>query len=447
MGTEKIEKVFKGTVVHSLSLNQLEIIPSALIGVTTKGVISFLHKSSSQGALDELKQKHNFEDSCVVDLGNKLLMPGFIDTHTHAPQYQTTGTGTGLPLMEWLNTYAFPSEVRCSDIKFAKEVYTRAVQRVMMNGTTMCVYYATIHLQATEVLMDIVHKYGQRAFIGKVCMDINSPQNYVESTEDSILNTEIFIKKVKSLNSPLITPIITPRYVLSCSSLLMKKLGELAGQYDVPIQSHISENLKEVSLVAEQHPDKDSYSQVYDHYGLLTSKTIMAHGVYLSDGELALFQKRGVSLSHCPLSNFTLCSGTLCVRKVLEAGIKVGLGTDVSGGYSPSMLDAIRQTMVAATAIHFQVPKYKPLTWQEAFHLATVGGSEVVGMSHVLGNLLPGKHFDALVIDPMVANSPFDVFPQDSIENIFQKFLLLGDDRNISEVYIMGRLVVPFKNM
>jgi len=322
-------------------------------------------------------------------------------------------------------------------------VYTKVVRRCVQNGTTTSVYYGTIHLKASEVLADIVSEVGQRAFIGKVCMDRNSPDYYIESTESAIAETEQFINLVKRRKNHLITPIVTPRFVPSCSSELMLALGELANKYDVPIQSHISENKNEVSWVGQLHPDHNSYSNVYAAHGLLTNRSIMAHGVHLTDDELKIFKENEASVSHCPVSNFSLCSGTLCVRNVLEHDIKLGLGTDVSGGYATSMLDVIRQSIIAATSVHFNNAKYAPLSWQEAFFLATVGGSQVINMPDKLGNFLPGKFFDALIIDPYVIGSPFDVFEKDTLSQIFQKFIFLGDDRNIIEVYVNGKKIVP----
>jgi len=223
----------------------------------------------------------------------------------------------------------------------------------------------------------------------------------------------------------------------------MEQLGELSTKYNVPVQSHISENKDEIKFVHELHPN-NSYAEVYDNFKLMTPKTIMAHGVHLTDDELHLFKEREAAISHCPVSNFSLCSGVFCARKALDMGIKLGLGTDVAGGYSPSLLDTIRQAVSASNVVHLEKPEYKPLSWQEAFHLATVGGSQVIGMEDTLGNFLPGKSFDALVVDPRVNNSPLDVFADDTLLEIFQKFIFLGDDRNITQVWVQGNKIVPW---
>eukprot|EP01126_Amoeba_proteus_P044723 TRINITY_DN4984_c0_g1_i7.p1 TRINITY_DN4984_c0_g1~~TRINITY_DN4984_c0_g1_i7.p1 ORF type:complete len:221 (-),score=43.51 TRINITY_DN4984_c0_g1_i7:26-688(-) len=220
----------------------------------------------------------------------------------------------------------------------------------------------------------------------------------------------------------------------------MRGVAELAAKYQLPIQSHISENRDEVAWVKSLHPSCQSYADVYDQFGLLTDKTIMAHAVYLTKEERDLFVSKGVGIAHCPLSNMALNSGFMCVRDMLGSGIKVGLGTDVSGGYSPSILSSIRTSLIAST-VHHVSGGIKPLTWQEGFFLATVGGSRVIGCGDKLGNFLVGKEFDAIVVDPYCEDSPFDVFHETVLE-IVEKFIYLGDDRNIVNVYVKGSEVI-----
>jgi len=314
------------------------------------------------------------------------------------------------------------------------------VKRHLKNGSTTVVYFGTIHLESTKSLVHVVENLGCRAYIGKVNMDRNSPLHYIETTEESLRDTKQFVEYVlarESYKNGLIVPVITPRFVPTCTVELMRGLGDLAKEYNLPIQSHISENRGEVEWVKQLHPDCKSYADVYDTYGLLNNKTIMAHAIYLTDEEKKLFIQKGVGISHCPLSNIALHSGFMCLREMPD--LKVGLGTDVSGGYSPSMLTAMRSAIVAAT-VHYCSGEKCYMKWEEAFHLATMGGAEVIGESSKLGNFEPGKEFDALVVDPEVENSPFDVFDATPLE-IFEKFIFLGDDRNIVEIYVKGKKV------
>eukprot|EP01027_Heterolobosea_sp_BB2_P023996 GEZU01036096.1.p1 GENE.GEZU01036096.1~~GEZU01036096.1.p1 ORF type:complete len:475 (-),score=161.78 GEZU01036096.1:23-1447(-) len=469
-------KLFRGCIIHSLGLGHLEIIRDGAIGVNKQGIIAFVKKNAAELTTEEMNAVEE-----VIDLGkHKFLIPGFVDTHAHAPQYVNAGTGMDLPLLEWLNKYTFPKEAKFAQREYAKDAFTKSVRRHLRNGTTTCCYFATIHLEASVLLAEIIQQHGQRAYVGKVNMDRNSPDYYIESTEDSIRDTEQFIKRLRALNSSLVTPIITPRFVPTCSEKLMQRLGELAREYSLPIQSHVSENEGEVKWVSELHPEIASYTEVYDRFGLLNDRTIMAHGIYLSKKELDLLKERGSSISHCPSSNFNLGSGVFNMRRALANGNKVGIGSDVSGGHSASMLDALRQTITASTVISFD-PKInsnrsivdvdgindnsssstssqtndnqhqhpQPLNFKEAFHLITLGGAESIGLGDRIGNFVPGKEFDALIVDPNGAdghggNSPFDVFEDDDTLDVFQKFLYLGDDRNIAAAYVQGRQVLPF---
>lgn len=438
-------KIWKGNLIHCLSLKDedFRIEKNCVLGVNSKGVIVFLEKDVSPQKLKELAVQFHFEVSNVIDLKEKFLIPGFIDTHIHAPQYSFTGTGIDLGFPDWLNKYTFPIESKFKDLSFTEQVYRKVIFRTLSYGTTTACYFATIHLQSCEKLADYAQEIGQRAFIGKVCMDQYSPEYYVESTDASVKETEAFIQYTQSL--PLITPVVTPRFVPTCSSELMQQLGVLASKYQVPIQSHISENKQEVEWVQKLYPDIPSYTQVYDKFGLINDKTIMAHGIYLSDEELEIFRQRKAGISHCPVSNF-FHSGILDAKRVLQKQVKLGLGTDVSGGYSPSILEVIRQALIASNSFQFSNSSYVPLTYREVFALATLGGSQVLGIDHLVGNFVVGKVFDALLIDPKASDSPFDIFEIDSFEDIFQKFIFLGDDRNISSVFVQGKEVLKRKS-
>ncbi|XP_059175126.1 guanine deaminase-like [Physella acuta] len=373
-------------------------------------------------------------------------MPGFVDCHAHAAQYSFVGTGSDQPLMSWLKRYTFPTESRFSrDQGFANQVYSRCVARTLKNGTTTICYYATIDRESTMLLVDAVARTGQRAYIGKVNMDQNGGAGYVEERQASINDTEKFIQDVLALENPLITPCVTPRFAVSCSMELMTSLAHLARQYNLPIQTHVSENLDEVRFVKKLFPHCQSYTQVYQAAGLLGRKTLLAHGIHLTDAELDLIKQTGSGICHCPNSNTSLSSGQLNIRRVTERGIKIGLSTDFAGGHSTSMLDAIRRGTGAANLTgpaHDPGGEANDVTYKDLFRMATLGSSEVMGLDDKLGNFEVGKEFDALVIDPEVHNSPFDIFNTDSLEDIIQKFIFIGDDRNIVSVYVAGVKVI-----
>ncbi|CAG5921594.1 unnamed protein product [Menidia menidia] len=372
-------------------------------------------------------------------------MPGMIDTHIHASQYSYAGTALDLPLLQWLNTYTFPVESRFKDLEFAQKVYSQVVKRTLRNGTTTACYFATIHTDASLLLGQIANDCGQRALVGKVCMDRNSSvKHYKETIQESQDETYRFIKEFLKKKYPLVKPVVTPRFAPSCTEELLAQLGEIAKNNNLHIQSHISENMEEIKLVQELFPDSESYTDVYYKHSLLTDKTVMAHGCHLTDKELALFKETGASLSHCPNSNFSLCSGVLDVRNVLNHKVKLGLGTDVAGGYSSSMLDAVRRALDASKVLTIQNPEHETLTFEEVFRLATLGGSQALSLDDKTGNFEVGKDFDALRVNVATPGGPIDLIQCDGPKILLEKFLNVGDDRNIVEVYVAGRKVVPF---
>lgn len=247
----------------------------------------------------------------------------------------------------------------------------------------------------------------------------------------------------------------------------MKKLGALARSYDLPIQSHISENLNEISFTLEIFPGHKNYAEVYDAAGLLTNKCVMAHGVHLEDEEIKLFAERGTAVAHCPNSNTNLRSGMCDVKRLIEGGVKVGLGTDISGGNRISILDSMRAALDVSHHINFmkkqnvkgtgQVPetpenfKYEPLDYKQAIFLATLGGAQAMALDSKIGNFIIGKSFDALMIDAYAGAVDEFKLPkilteksskEENFQKVLEKFVYVGDDRNILKVFVNGREVV-----
>ncbi|XP_054905181.1 guanine deaminase [Poeciliopsis prolifica] len=438
-----IRFVCRGTFVHSTPEEPLQILEDALLGVDSEGKIAFIGKGKD---LQRLSENFGFSPCGVTQLQqHEFFMPGMVDTHIHASQYSYAGTALDMPLLQWLNTYTFPVESRFRDLEFAKKVYTQVVKRTLRNGTTTACYFATIHTDASLLLGQIANDFGQRALVGKVCMDRNDAVKcYRETSEESQEETYRFIKELLNKKYPLVKPVVTPRFAPSCTEALLAKLGEIAKNNKLHIQSHISENLEEVELVKELFPNMESYTDVYHRCNLLTDKTIMAHGCHLSDEELALFRKTGAALSHCPNSNISLCSGVLNVRNVLNHKVKLGLGTDVAGGYSPSILDAVRRALDSSKVLTIQDPEHKTLRFDEVFRLATLGGSQALSLDERTGNFEVGKDFDALRVNVAAPGGPIDLIQNEEPQILLEKFLNLGDDRNIVEVFVAGKKVVPF---
>jgi guanine deaminase len=433
-GTHRRLVLHNCTIVNPIGTKDIQLLEQHSICVNLTGRIEVVAASTSAAVSNFIAAGAD-----VIEANGKFVTPGLVDTHCHGPQYRNSGTGTDLPLLKWLEKYTFPTEAKFNDVAFARDVYGKVVRRSLLNGTTTCCYFATIHPEATCAFADIVKAAGQRAFVGKVCMDRNSPPTYIEpSPAQSLADTVRVVDYIEQLQCPTVQAVLTPRFVPTCSSELMHGLGAIARERRVFVQSHISENVDEIKWVSDLHPDCPSYTDVYHRHGLLNDRSVMAHAIYLSDEELALFRSTGASISHCPNSNFTICSGVLDVRRVLDAGVTLGLGTDVSGGYAPSMWDAIRMAIVASSVHSVSGKRPEPLGYAEAFNLATLGGARALALGDEIGSIEVGKQFDALLINPAAPGGPIDLFDGLTMSELFQKVVFLCDDRNIDRVFVCG---------
>ncbi|WBW75259.1 guanine deaminase Gud1 [Schizosaccharomyces osmophilus] len=437
--------IFVGKLIHTPSLGTLEI-EDATVGVHQSKIV-FLAKSVTDETIHLAKSHHMLKNAKVQILKpSQFFFPGFIDTHIHAPQYPNAGFGIDVPLLKWLEKYTFPLESSFRNLDKALEIYYRIVTRTLAYGTTFASYFSSLHAPASALLAELCFLFGQRAYIGKCNMNTLSPPHYCEkSSESSIEATNVLVSFMSQLDPErkIVSPIVTPRFAPSCTKDLLQSCGKFAATHGLPIQTHVSENPGEIALVREMFPDRKSYTDVYDHYNLLTPKTILAHGVYLEDEEIETIYKRQSGISHCPTSNAVLASGMANVRKLLNAGVKVSLGTDVSGGYTPNMLVAIRQAALTSRSLASVLKDPRIiLELPELLYLATQGGAEVLGRGREVGSFEEGKDWDALVIDVSSQNnSPIDIYEHDSWEHILSKWVFNGDDRNIAQVWVNGKLI------
>ena len=416
--------ILKGHILHTPSPTQLVAIPHGYI-VAVDGVVVYCGKTLPS----------SYEGLPVVDYGDKLIIPGFVDTHAHAPQYCNRGLGMDKELLPWLETYTFPEETKFNAPEYARLVYSAFVRDLWRHGTTRSVLFGTIHKDSTLVLMKLLQEAGLSAFVGKVNMDRNSPDFLIETTQESLADTKAWLEEAKSFG-PLVKPIITPRFVPSCTSELMRGLGELAKEYDVPVQSHLSENHGEIEWVSALHPESDSYTDVYYEHQLMgQTPTVMAHCIHLSDAEMERMEETQTMVSHCPYSNVNLSSGIAPIRKLIEHHIPVGLGSDISGGHAVSMAKVLMEAIGLSKMKWVEVDnQYAPLTLSEAFYLATKGGGTFFGK---VGSFEEGYELDALVIDD---TSMFDANER-SLEERLERWIYIGDDRHIMQRYVAGRLL------
>lgn len=377
---------------------------------------------------------HLHETKEIILKNSQILIPGLIDTHIHASQYPNIGLGLDKPLLEWLNDYTFPVEKNFKEPKYAKKVYEAIVKRTLSCGTTTATYFATLYPETSLLLADAAIDFGQRAFVGKVNMTRFSPADYLETSTECIQNTKKFVEDVLDKKSPLVKPIITPRFALSLGMDEMQQLADLAKEFDLLVQSHISENLEEIAMVKKIF--KKEYAEVYDEANLLNQRTILAHAVHLKPSEKKLLEERGVSISHCPSSNINLRSGLCDVPELVNAGINVALGTDVAGGSSVSIIEAMRLAITTSFA-----KSDKPFNCYDVFYLATLGGAKALSLDASIGNFEVGKDFDALVVDLNVEDSSADYLHECTPLQLLQKFIYVGDDRNVTSVFVAGKQV------
>lgn len=419
--------VLKGTICYSNSLTELSI--------TENGYL-VCEDGRCAGVFDELPEK--FAGISCTDFGDELIIPGLTDLHLHAPQYTFRASGMDLELLDWLNTYTFPQEARYEDTEFAKEAYSIFTEDMKKSPNTRACIFGTLHVPATEILMEQLDKTGIKAMVGKVNMDRNgSPQLQEESAQASADATVQWIKDTLDKFEN-VKPILTPRFTPSCSDELMEKLSEIQKRYHLPMQSHLSENFGEIAWVKELCPTSRFYGDAYDMFGLFggVCPTIMAHCVHSTDEEIQLIKDQGVYIAHCPESNTDIASGIAPVRRYLDMGLHVGLGTDVAGGFSLSMFRAMADAIqVSKLRWRLMDQTQAPVTLEEAFYMATIGGGSFFGK---VGTFEKGYEFDAMILDDSNIRHPQEISTRDRLERL----VYLSDDRNLVGKYVQGRKVI-----
>ncbi|HWQ96891.1 MAG TPA: amidohydrolase family protein [Clostridia bacterium] len=374
-----------------------------------------------------------FAGAKVEDYSGKLILQGFSDMHLHAPQYPMLGMGMDLPLMDWLKAYTFKTEARFADNGFAREVYARLAQELVNNGTTRVCIYSSTHVGATLILMEELEKAGVGGYVGKVNMDRASGECQ-EQTEESMRETLRWLDE--SARFTHVKPILTPRFTPSCSNELMDWLGKVAKERGIYVQSHLSENKREIELVKELHPDCEQYWQTYDKYGLWTDHTIMAHCVHSDQLEQQAMIDHNVLCVHCPDSNINICSGFAPVRQMKERGVWLALGSDIAGGAQLPMLQVLTGCLRMSKARAIETEGKEPfLTVGEAYYLATSAGSRYFGDAD---GFAPGNPLHAVVLDESrLPPSAREL----TIKERFERAMYLADDRSIHAVYGGGRKI------
>ncbi len=418
--------IIKGQIVDSESPDRLRIVENGYL-VVGDGLC--------RGVFREIPA------DCIglpaMDFGDRLVIPGMNDLHLHAPQYGFRGLGMDMELLDWLNTYTFPEESKFRDLDYARRAYGGFVEALRRSPTTRAAVFATVHPAATLLLMEELEASGLRTFVGKVNMDRNCPDYIREpDVETALRDTEEWICAARD-RFTWTKPILTPRFIPTCSDALMAGLKDLQHRYDLPVQSHLSENYGEISWVRELAPDSAHYGDAYDRFGLFGGdhKCVMAHCVHSGEEEIGLMKRNGVFIAHSPESNMNLASGVAPVSRYLELGLNVGLATDVAGGSSESMFRAIAHAIqVSKLRWRLEDQRVKPLSFAQAFWLATAGGGAFFGK---VGRFGEDYEFDALVIDD---GNLFHPQPLD-LRSRLERAVYLADDRNIFAKFVAGERI------
>ncbi|WP_144510406.1 guanine deaminase [Bacillus sp. FJAT-22090] len=446
-------QVFQGTAFTSKSAKDVEILKNHLFCINDSGMIEKVvapKDADYQTLLNDYQEKENFHRLAE----GQYFLPGFIDLHVHAPQWAQAGTALDIPLYDWLNTYTFPIESKFSDLDFAKDVYEDVVKTLIANGTTTALYFATVHKEASLLLAEICANKGQRGLVGKVVMD-NPDQNPTfyrdNDTNTALADTEEFILAVKELAKSTkqgVYPVVTPRFIPSCTDEALKGLGELAAKYNTHIQSHCSESDWEHGYVQDRFQKNDAFA--LHEFGLLSDKSVMAHCNFLDDNDAELFAETGTAVSHCPISNAYFANSVIPIAHLHSKGVEIGLGSDISGGFSPSLFDNVRQAVISSRMLEDGVNAAIPaetrgvsnsrITINEAFYFATAGGGE--SLSLPIGRLAENYSWDIQIIDTQLATAKLPIFnTNEDLNDTFQKIMYLVRPENIREVWIQGEKV------
>lgn len=418
-----MERTFalKGNIIFTPACGRLEVRPGQYL-VCEDGLVA--------GIFETLPER--FGDIPVHDHGDRLILPGLVDLHVHASQYAYRGLGMDMELLDWLEENAFPEEARFAEQEYAAAAYRVFTDELTRSATTRACVFATVHRPATLLLMELMEKAGLRGFVGKLNMDSNCPDYLRETTDSSLAETRRWLEESAGFSA--VRPVITPRFIPSCSEELMNGLGELQRQFGAAMQSHLSENLSEIEWVKQLRPWSRFYGEAYSRPGLFGGEcpTVMAHCIWSGEEERALMKEQGVFLAHCPQSNMNVSSGIAPVRTWLNEGQKAGLGSDVAGGAHLSIFRAMTDA-IQCSKLRWRLvdDSLAALTLPETLYLATKGGGEFFGK---VGSFEPGYEFDAIVMD----DSTLPTTRRCTLTERLERVVWLSDGLPLAK-YVAGR--------
>ncbi len=370
-------------------------------------------------------------DASVTHYPNSLIVPGFIDCHLHYPQTEIIAS-YGEQLLEWLETYVFPTEREFGDPDKASDVAEFFFDELMRNGTTSALVFGTVHKQSVDAFFSAAQTRRLRMICGKVLMDRNAPDYLTDTPESGYRESKELAERWHGVDR--LRYAVTPRFAPTCSDAQLAMAGKLLTEYpDLYLHTHLAENSSEVEWVKELFPDRSGYLDVYAHHGLLTKRSIFAHCLHLNDDDFQLLHKSGAGIAFCPTSNLFLGSGLFNLARAEEQKVKVGLATDIGAGTSFSLLQTISDLYKTQQLRNHRLTPFKSL------YLATMGGALTLDLDDLIGNFEPGKEADFIVLDyhatPLLARR------LKRCKNLTEKLFalqMLGDDRVVKSVHILG---------
>ncbi|NHF74232.1 guanine deaminase [Paracoccus xiamenensis] len=371
-----------------------------------------------------------------IDHRPHLILPGFIDPHIHFPQVQVIASW-GAQLLDWLRDYTFPEEARFADADHAARMAGAFLDQLLNNGTTTACAFGSVHPGSVDALFTAAESRGMAMLGGKVMMDRNAIPAVQDTAQSSYDDTKALIDRWRGRGR--LTYAITPRFAITSTPEQLAAAGALAAEYpDLPVQTHLSENLAEIDYTLSLYPQASDYLDVYDRFGLLGPRSLMGHAIHLSDREIARMAETGTRAIHCPTSNLFLGSGLFDEAGLRKAGVLTGVATDVGGGTSYSMLQTLNESYKVLQLRGQNLPAL------QAFHWATRGNAIALGMEERIGTLAPGSDADMVVLDARA--TPAMALRAERIETLAEELFLLqimGDDRAVVQTYVAGRGMKP----
>lgn len=370
----------------------------------------------------------------IEDKRGKLIIPGFIDTHIHYPQTQMIAA-YGEQLLEWLQTYTFPTEKQFEDKAYAEKISRFFINELLKNGTTSALVFGTVHPQSVDALFEEAYDKNMRLIAGKVMMDRHAPDYLLDTPETGYSESKALLKKWHNKGRLLYA--ITPRFAPTSTPEQLALAGKLKAEYpDVYVHTHLSENKNEIEWVKSLFPEREGYFDVYEHYGLAGKHSVFAHAVHLTDKEWDSFARTDSVIAFCPTSNLFLGSGLFNLDKAEHKGVRVGLGTDVGAGTSFSQLETLNE------AYKVMQLQGKKLSAFKGLYLATLGGAKSLSIDTKVGNFEQGKEADFVVLSwAKTELQKLRMEHSTDLEDKLFALMMLGDDRNIDSTYVAGRLV------